>query len=193
VYVIGSKDPLLSPVILSKGSPLPPVILSKGPQGPRRRIWAGAHPPTKRLPACHRAFRSGTLLTMTCPFCDIPEADRVIDTDDVIGLFDLYPVTPGHLLLVTRRHVATWFEADERERSALIAAIDDAVDVIEATLRRRPDGYNIGFNAGAAAGQTVTHLHLHVIPRFQGDMDDPRGGIRGAIPHRRIYPTEEDS
>ena len=130
---------------------------------------------------------------MTCPFCNIAETDRVIDTRDVIGFLDLYPVTPGHILLATRRHVVTWFEANERERAALIRTIDNAVAVIEATLKRRPDGYNIGFNAGAAAGQTVLHLHLHVIPRFQGDMDDPRGGIRGAIPHRRIYPTEEDT
>jgi diadenosine tetraphosphate (Ap4A) HIT family hydrolase len=130
---------------------------------------------------------------MSCPFCAIAEADRVIDTRDVIGFFDLYPVTPGHLLLVTRRHVATWFDANERERAALVAAINNAVVVIEATLKRRPDGYNIGFNAGAAAGQTVGHLHLHVIPRFEGDLDDPRGGIRGAIPDRRIYPTEDGS
>jgi diadenosine tetraphosphate (Ap4A) HIT family hydrolase len=129
---------------------------------------------------------------MSCPFCTIPEDDRVLDTRDVIGIFDLYPVTPGHLLLVTRRHVETWFDANEGERAALVRAIDNAVAVIEATLKRRPDGYNIGFNSGAAAGQTVNHLHLHVIPRFDGDLDDPRGGIRGAVPHRRIYELDDD-
>jgi len=129
---------------------------------------------------------------MTCPFCAIPESDRLIETDHVIGFFDRYPVSPGHLLLVTRRHVANWFEATPDERAALMDAIDDAVAIIETRLERRPDGYNVGFNAGEAAGQTVMHLHLHVIPRFDGDIDDPRGGIRGAIPAKRIYEVEEE-
>ncbi len=128
---------------------------------------------------------------MTCPFCAIPKADRVLETEHVIGFFDRYPVGPGHLLLIPRRHVPTWFEAKEAERSALVAAVDDAVQIIEARLGRRPDGYNVGFNAGEAAGQTVMHLHLHVIPRFAGDVDDPRGGIRGAVPHKRIYELED--
>ena len=72
-----------------------------------------------------------------------------------------------------------------------MSAIDEAVAIIETRLGRRPDGYNVGFNVGEAAGQTVMHLHLHVIPRFDGDIDDPRGGIRGAIPHKRIYEVED--
>lgn len=130
---------------------------------------------------------------MACPFCDIPEAERVIETDDVIGFFDRYPASPGHLLLVPRRHVATWFDADQREKAALVRAIDDAVQLIESMAERQPDGYNVGFNAGEAAGQTVMHLHIHVIPRFRGDVDDPRGGIRGAIPIRRIYEPKDSS
>ena len=124
---------------------------------------------------------------MSCPFCEVPEADRVLESERVIGFFDRYPVGPGHLLLIPKRHVATWFEATADERAALMAAVDEAVAIIEARLDRRPDGYNVGFNAGEAAGQTVMHLHLHVIPRFEGDVADPRGGIRGAVPHRRIY------
>lgn len=129
---------------------------------------------------------------MTCPFCTIPKPDRLIETDLVIGFFDRYPVSPGHLLLIPRRHVANWFDATPEERAALIDAIDDAVAIIESQLERRPDGYNIGFNVGEAAGQTVMHLHLHVIPRFDGDIDDPRGGIRGAIPEKRIYEVDDD-
>ena len=124
---------------------------------------------------------------MTCPFCNIAESDRLIETDLVIGFLDRYPVNPGHLLLVTRRHVGTWFDATEQEQAALMNAVDDAVAFIESHLDRRPDGYNVGFNAGYAAGQTVMHLHLHVIPRFDGDIEDPRGGIRGAIPDKRVY------
>lgn len=129
---------------------------------------------------------------MTCPFCIIPESDHVIETDVLIGFFDRYPVSPGHMLLVPRRHVGNWFEATKKEQSALMAAVDDAVVFIESRLDSRPDGYNVGFNVGEAAGQTVMHLHLHVIPRFDGDVDDPRGGIRGAIPDMRIYEIDDD-
>ena len=129
---------------------------------------------------------------MICPFCTIPEEGRVIETDLVIGFFDRYPVSPGHVLLVPRRHVANWFEATPEERAALIDAIDDAVAIIETRLERRPDGFNVGFNSGEAAGQTVMHLHLHVIPRFLGDVDDPTGGIRGAVPHKRIYHVDDE-
>lgn len=130
---------------------------------------------------------------MSCPFCDVAESDRVIETELLVGFFDRFPVSPGHLLLVTRRHVETWFDATRDEQAALIASIDDAVAVIESHLGRAPDGYNVGFNCGQAAGQTVMHLHLHVIPRFEGDVEDPRGGIRGAIPHKRIYEVDVSS
>ena len=129
---------------------------------------------------------------MICPFCNIPISDHVIETDLLIGFFDRYPVSPGHMLLVPRRHIENWFDATKEEQSALMNAIDDAVALIESRLDRRPDGYNVGFNAGEAAGQTVMHLHLHVIPRFDGDIDDPRGGIRGAIPEKRIYEVDDD-
>ena len=135
----------------------------------------------------------GYPLSMGCPFCEIPESERVIETNDVIGFFDHYPASPGHLLLVPRRHVATWFDADEREKAALLRAIDDALDVIGSTVGRRPDGYNVGFNAGEAAGQTVMPLHIHVIPRYRGDVDHARGGIRGAIPICRIYHPKDGS
>ena len=128
---------------------------------------------------------------MICPFCNIPASDRLLETDLLLGFFDRYPVSPGHFLLAPRRHVETWFDATPEERSALIAAIDDALPIITSRSDRPPDGYNVGFNSGEAAGQTVMHLHLHVIPRFHGDIDDPRGGIRGAIPHRRIYEVDD--
>ena len=108
---------------------------------------------------------------MTCPFCNIDESKRLIETPLLIGFFDRYPVNPGHLLLVPRRHVESWFDATGEEQSALMAAVGDAVTRIETHLGRKPNGYNIGFNVGEAAGQTVMHLHLHVIPRFHGDVD----------------------
>ena len=128
---------------------------------------------------------------MTCPFCNLPESDRLLEAELLFGFFDRYPVSPGHFLLVPRRHVETWFDATLEERVALMGAIDDAVTIITSRTEHRAHGYNVGFNSGEAAGQTVMHFHLHVIPRFHGDIHDPRGGIRGAIPHRRIYEIED--
>jgi diadenosine tetraphosphate (Ap4A) HIT family hydrolase len=103
----------------------------------------------------------------------------------VLGIWDGFPVSPGHALLIPRRHFATWFEATELERQELTSAIDAAR---EAILRcDRPDGFNVGMNLGEAAGQTVPHLHLHVIPRYSGDVDDPRGGIRRVLPLQAAY------
>lgn len=118
----------------------------------------------------------------TCPFCP-PDDDRVFHTTDLaLALWDGFPVSPGHALVVTRRHVASWFDATRDERVAILDVVEVAKSIIE--FDRRPDGWNIGVNVGAAAGQTVFHLHLHLIPRFEGDLPDPRGGIRHVLPGR---------
>ncbi|MCA9621532.1 MAG: DEAD/DEAH box helicase family protein, partial [Myxococcales bacterium] len=120
-----------------------------------------------------------------CIFCDLEERDLVWSSDFVLAVRDAMPVTDGHTLVIPRRHVATYFDASADERAAIWAA----VDVIKAQLDEelKPDGYNVGFNAGEAAGQTVMHLHVHVIPRYRGDMDDPRGGVRYVIPSKGNY------
>jgi superfamily II DNA or RNA helicase/diadenosine tetraphosphate (Ap4A) HIT family hydrolase/HKD family nuclease len=126
-----------------------------------------------------------------CPFCG-PNADSVFYSDDhVLGLWDRFPASPGHALLVPRRHIPDWFSADPALQAALTRAIEIAKTEIEKA--HNPDGYNIGLNVGAAAGQTVFHLHMHVIPRYAGDVPDPRGGIRYAIPHKAYYLRAEDS
>lgn len=123
----------------------------------------------------------------SCAFC-APPTDRIFHEQPlVLGLWDGFPVSPGHALLVPRRHVATWFEATSEERRELIEGIDVAYAAILA--RHRPDGFNIGMNLGRAAGQTVDHLHLHVIPRYAGDVEDPRGGVRWVVPARAAYWT----
>lgn len=101
-----------------------------------------------------------------------------------------YPVSPGHALLVTKRHVSDWFAATPEE----LRELTDAVGLARAAILRRhsPDGFNIGSNVGAAAGQTVPHLHLHVIPRYAGDVADPYGGIRAVIPGRARYDAASD-
>ena len=123
--------------------------------------------------------------TMTSPFLILP-ADRHLASNALaFAIRDGFPVSPGHTLIVPRRLVATWFEATRGEQVALL----DLVDVVKAQLdaELKPDGYNIGINAGAAAGQTVMHLHLHLIPRFAGDVPDPRGGVRHVIPGKGNY------
>ncbi len=122
---------------------------------------------------------------LPCLFCK-PPGDRIFfGAELVIGLWDAYPVSPGHALLIPRRHIPTWFEANAEERDALIGAMDAAKTVIEKA--HRPNGYNIGINCGAAAGQTIFHLHIHLIPRFEGDVADPRGGVRHVIPDKANY------
>lgn len=120
-----------------------------------------------------------------CPFCD--SADAVLSDALAYARFDKYPVNRGHLLLLTRRHVASFFEASAAERAALLALIDAGKRLLDE--RFRPDGYNIGVNVGAAAGQTIPHLHVHLIPRYAGDSAEPRGGVRGVIPGRQDYPA----
>lgn len=119
-----------------------------------------------------------------CPFCSF--RDAVLGNDGVYARYDKHPVTPGHLLLVTRRHVASFFEASAAERSALFDLLVAGKALLDE--RFQPDGYNIGVNVGATAGQTIMHLHVHLIPRYRGDVADPRGGVRGVIPVRQHYP-----
>ena len=120
-----------------------------------------------------------------CPFCS-PSPERVFYRDSlVIGIWDGFPVTPGHALLIPTRHVPTWFDASLEERMALMRAVDVARAAIDANFGA--DGYNIGINSGEAAGQTVFHLHVHVIPRRHGDIADPRGGVRHVIPEKANY------
>lgn len=122
----------------------------------------------------------------TCPFCALDASERVVYRDDVVAVLrDGYAVSPGHMLVVPRRHVATWFDATAEEQAALMRGLEIArAKVLE---RYQPDGFNIGINVGAAAGQTVFHLHVHLIPRYAGDVPDPRGGVRYVIPSRARY------
>lgn len=118
-------------------------------------------------------------------FLDVPESEWVARNDLAFAIRDRFPVSPGHTLVVSRRQVATWWDAAPAEQHAILQLVDVVKDDLDHT--HRPDGYNVGFNAGVAAGQTVAHLHLHVIPRFVGDVSDPRGGIRHVMPGKGNY------
>lgn len=120
-----------------------------------------------------------------CPFCNF-DAERVIaENDRAVALRDAHPASRGHALVVTRRHVESWFDVTPGERADVL----DLVVVVKRVLDDdfSPDGYNVGFNVGHAAGQTIDHLHVHVIPRFEGDVDDPTGGVRNVIPGKGNY------
>jgi diadenosine tetraphosphate (Ap4A) HIT family hydrolase len=122
---------------------------------------------------------------MKCPFCN-PFADEIVAKNDLCyARWDRFPVSKGHLLVIPFRHTPDYFSLTEEEKQALFALIDECKEVIEENFR--PAGYNIGFNVGEAAGQTVMHCHCHVIPRYSGDTENPRGGIRGVIPQKREY------
>ena len=98
---------------------------------------------------------------------------------------DGYPVSPGHILIISNKEKLDYFELDKDERYELTELINKAKQIIE--NENNPDGYNIGMNCGPAAGQTVFHFHCHIIPRFQGDVEHPEGGVRGVIPSKMKY------
>jgi superfamily II DNA or RNA helicase/diadenosine tetraphosphate (Ap4A) HIT family hydrolase/HKD family nuclease len=119
------------------------------------------------------------------PLFAVPASQWLAANRSAFVIADRFPVSPGHALVVPRRVIATWWEATDEERADMLALVDEVKRQLDA--EREPDGYNVGFNAGAAAGQTVDHLHIHVIPRYHGDVSDPRGGVRHVIPSKGNY------
>lgn len=101
------------------------------------------------------------------------------------AILDAFPATPGHVLVVPRRVIANWFDTTPAERTAIFELVDQVRERLDRELQ--PDGYNIGINLGEAGGQTIPHAHVHLIPRYLGDVAEPRGGVRRVIPHRADY------
>lgn len=125
-------------------------------------------------------------MDLHCPLCDrVEHAERLASSALAVAFLDGFPLNPGHALIVPRRHVADLFELSGDEQVALWTLLPVAKRVIDA--RYAPAAYNIGVNVGAAAGQTVGHVHVHLIPRYSGDVPDPRGGVRWVIPKRAAY------
>ena len=122
---------------------------------------------------------------MSCPFCSLPP-ERIVAANTAGWMVrDAYPVSPGHTLIISRRHVGSFFELSDEERAGMLSLLDQAKTEIQAS--HGPQGYNIGINDGPAAGQTVAHLHIHLIPRYAGDVPDPRGGVRWVIADKAKY------
>jgi diadenosine tetraphosphate (Ap4A) HIT family hydrolase len=120
-----------------------------------------------------------------CPFCTLAPERVLIANDLGIVFRDAFPVSPGHILVIPRRHVGSFFELTLEERDAILVLLEQAKEGVDAEFH--PDAYNIGINDGTAAGQTVPHLHIHLIPRYKGDQPDPRGGVRWIFPDKADY------
>jgi len=140
-------------------------------------------PPSARRPAVSEPDAG-----RDSPFLERPAADWIASNELAFAIPDPFPVSPGHTLVVTKRVVPTWFDANRYERIAIIDLIEEVKRLLDGRTPA-PDGYNVGFNTGAAAGQIVMHVHVHVIPRYAGDVADPTGGIRNVI--RRTQQRKE--
>ncbi|MDJ1432303.1 HIT family protein [Halostagnicola sp. A-GB9-2] len=121
-----------------------------------------------------------------CPFCEIVrgerESDVLLESADYCCFLDAYPVNEGHALVAPKTHVRYM---EDLEDPKLYEFLREAL--AEVNRRYEPDSTNVGINNGSAAGQTIPHLHWHIIPRYEGDMEDPTGGVRGVIPEERTY------
>ncbi|MFA9556733.1 HIT family protein [Evansella sp. AB-rgal1] len=121
--------------------------------------------------------------TDNCAFCS--NVEMVLENNLAFAIFDKYPVNKGHLLIIPKRHVSDFFDTTDEERAAFNELLEEGKKLLDSKFR--PDGYNIGVNCGETAGQTIFHVHVHLITRFFGDMEDPRGGVRGVIPEKQKY------
>ena len=128
-------------------------------------------------------------MTNNCIFCNLPNERILYESVHWLVISDGYPVSPGHTLLIPKRHIKDYFDINDSE----YAELKTVLNLTKARLDKEfnPSGYNIGINCGEDAGQTVFHLHIHVIPRFKGDQADPRGGVRWVIPEKADYWTKQ--
>lgn len=126
-----------------------------------------------------------------CLFCEIPDKRIIMQNELAYVIRDGFPVTDSHTLIIPKRHVATYFDLYQPEINACNQLMSDAKDKIEAN-DESVSGFNIGINSGSSAGQTVFHCHIHLIPRREGDVDNPRGGVRHLIPNKGFY-VDDDS
>ena len=122
----------------------------------------------------------------TCPFCN-PDAERelIVESATAFAIFDKFPVNNGHALIIPKKHCADYFELSFKEQAACIFMLNKVKEIV--TQKFKPDGFNVGINVGEKAGQTINHVHIHLIPRYNGDVNDPMGGVRGVIPNKQKY------
>jgi diadenosine tetraphosphate (Ap4A) HIT family hydrolase len=121
-----------------------------------------------------------------CPFCN-PESEKelIVESATAYAIFDKFPVSKGHALIIPKKHCADYFDLTFREQSACIFMLNKVQEIL--ANKFKPDGFNVGINICETAGQTVPHVHIHLIPRYKGDVENPRGGVRGIIPNKQKY------
>lgn len=122
-----------------------------------------------------------------CVFCDnfIKNKEKIAENNSCLAFFDEFPVSYGHVLIISKRHAHTFFDLTKFEQYDMIDLLNRCKTIIDNVYK--PQGYNIGLNCDTVAGQSVMHVHMHLIPRYLGDVEDPRGGIRGVIPNKKSY------
>ena len=118
-----------------------------------------------------------------CVFCQMK--DYILENELAYAIFDKYRVGQGHMRFIPKRHVKDFFDITKEEREAIFELIDEGKKLLD--KKYSPDSYNVGINCGEHAGQTIMHVHVHLIPRYIGDMKDPTGGVRGVIPEKMKY------
>jgi ATP adenylyltransferase len=121
-----------------------------------------------------------------CLFCEIDKTRIISENDLAYAIRDGFPVTEYHTLIIPKRHAETYFDMTSDEKRAC----DELLHLIKNEILsddKGVTGFNIGMNAGASAGQTIFHSHIHLIPRRDGDVEQPRGGVRGVIPNKQKY------
>ena len=124
---------------------------------------------------------------MDCVFCEIinDKKELIAENDLAVAFYDSFPVSDGHALVIPKRHVETYFDLNEEEMAAILSLSKEVKKIIDG--RYHPTGFNVGFNVGLDGGQTVMHCHMHIIPRYHGDIENPRGGIRKIIKMKTKY------
>ncbi|URZ06892.1 HIT family protein [Clostridium felsineum] len=110
-----------------------------------------------------------------CPFCSSNNFDIICENKFAFAILDKNPVNEGHTLIIPKRHFPFFFEASGEEITAMYSLLHEAKGILD--IQYEPSGYNIGVNVGYYAGQTIKHMHIHLIPRYKGDVDEPKGGI----------------
>jgi diadenosine tetraphosphate (Ap4A) HIT family hydrolase len=125
-----------------------------------------------------------------CPFCHLEKSRIALENDCAVAFPDAFPVTEGHTLVVPKRHISSLFDLSEEEQAAIWRLVAQVRQKL--LWEMKPDGFNVGVNDGQAAGQTVMHAHVHVIPRRAGDVADPRGGVRWIVPAKAQYWLGDD-
>lgn len=122
-----------------------------------------------------------------CIFCNILSSKNNIVWENELSyaIFDKFPVNGGHMLIISKRHVETFFDLTEEEQISMIKLSNKCKEYLDE--KYKPDGYNLGLNCSESAGESIMHVHMHLIPRYEGDVENPLGGVRGVIPSRKEY------